>query len=290
MNITKAIIPAAGLGTRFLPFTKAVPKEMVPLLNKPALHYILEEGLGSGIEHFSIVTSKEKKAIEQYLSPNPEVEQFLKDRNKSGLIASINEIMQRATFSYTLQGEPLGLGHAVWTARHDIGHEYFGIFLPDDIMLSQTPALKQLISAAQEHNASVIAVQEVPMESVSSYGVIRVKNALSDRLFEVESLVEKPAQKDAPSNLAVIGRYVLSHKIFASLENIHAGAGGELQLTDGINAMMNQQERVFAYKVEGSRFDTGTPVGWVKAIVRLALQNGEFNAEIRSFMRSELGL
>lgn len=286
MDITKAIIPAAGLGTRFLPITKAIPKEMLPLLSKPAIHYIVEEGLQSGINHFSIITSKEKQAIANYFDTNVEIEHFLKERNKTELLSSLDKIIRQAHFTYVRQPEPLGLGHAVWMGRHVIGKEYFGVFLPDDIMMGKTPGLLQLIKIARQEKASVIAVQEVPTECVSSYGVIAVKKQITPSLFQVSSLVEKPAQKDAPSNLAIIGRYVLSHKIFDALHDISAYATGELQLTDGINAMMKNNEKVFAYKIQGTRYDIGTPVGWVKAIISMALQHPEYASSVKKFLET----
>lgn len=284
MDITKAIIPAAGLGTRFLPITKAIPKEMLPLLNKPAIHYIIEEGLQSGINHFSIITSKEKQAIANYFDHNVEIEHFLKERNKLDLVSSIDKIIRQAHFTYVRQPEPLGLGHAVWMGRHAIGKEYFGVFLPDDIMMGKNPGLLQLIKIARQEKASVIAVQEVPTECVSAYGVIAIKKQITPSLFQVSSLVEKPAQKDAPSNLAIIGRYVLSHKIFDALQDISSYAVGELQLTDGITAMMKNNEKVFAYKIQGTRYDIGTPVGWVKAIISMAMQHPDYASSIRKFL------
>lgn len=285
MDITKAIIPAAGLGTRFLPFTKSVPKEMLPLLNKPAIHYVIEEGLQSGITNFSMVTSRGKQAIADYFDYAPELDLFLKERNKTDLLASVDRIIKAAHFTYIRQPEPLGLGHAVWMARHTIGKEYFGIFLPDDIMVNKKdPGLSQLIKIARQEKGSVIAVQEVPTECVSSYGVIAIKKQITPHLFQVSHMVEKPAPKDAPSNLAIIGRYVLSHKIFDSLQEISSYAVGELQLTDGISHMMKNNEKVFAYKIQGTRFDIGTPLGWIKANISLALQNPEYAPHISKFL------
>lgn len=284
MDICKAIIPAAGLGTRFLPFTKAVPKEMLPLLNKPAIQYIIEEGLKSEIKNFTVITSKDKQALANHFDPAPELELFLKERNKLALLDELDAIIRAAHFTYVRQPEPLGLGHAVWMARHTIGKEYFGIFLPDDIIVSPTPALAQLIRIARQEKASVIAVQEVPSECVSSYGVIGIKKQITPKLFQVSHLVEKPLAKDAPSNLAVIGRYILSHKIFNALEEVTHYAMGELQLTDAISHMIKNNEKVFAYKVQGIRYDIGTPIGWLKATIGMALQDPAYAVHLKKFL------
>ena len=264
MDISKAIIPAAGLGTRFLPYTKAVPKEMLPIINKPAIEYIVQEGISSDIHNFCMVTGRSKQAIANYFDSSPELEHFLREHGKEKLMAGLNRLIRQAQFTYVRQSEPLGLGHAIWLARHTIGKEYFGIFLPDDIVVSKQPALAQLIRIARQEKASVVAVQEVPQECVSSYGIISVKKQITPNLFQVSQLVEKPDAKDAPSNLAVIGRYVLSHKIFQALDDISSYASEEIQLTDGISQMMKHNEKVFAYKVQGTRYDIGTPIGWLK--------------------------
>jgi|SRR4030095_4729455 len=265
MNITKAIIPAAGLGTRFLPYTKAIPKEMLPLLNKPAIQLIIEEGLASNITEFNIILNDDKQAIKNHFSPQPMLEQKLKEFGKESLLDGVNAIINDAHFNYIPQPMPHGLGHAVLMAKAAIGNEYCGIFLPDEIMIGQTPALAQLITVAQKYNASVIGVQQVPHEKVSSYGIIDIKDKLEEGIFEVAHLVEKPALNQAPSNYAIIGRYVLSPCIFHSLETIKPGAGGEIQLTDGIAHMMNNGERVIAYVINTTRYDIGTPVGWLAA-------------------------
>ena len=284
MNIIKAVIPAAGLGTRFLPFTKAVPKEMVPLLNKPAIQYSIEEGLKADLKHFCIITGRAKHAIGDHFDTNPHLDSILYERNKTALLSGINKISRTAQFTYVRQSEPLGLGHAVLTARHCIGKEYFGIFLPDDIIVSKTPGIEQLIRIARQEKASVIAVQEVPASCVSSYGVIAIKKQITPKLFQVGHLVEKPEQKDAPSNLAVIGRYVLSHKIFNSLDEIEPYALGELQLTDAISHMLKNNEKVFAYKVEGTRYDIGTPLGHIKATIGMGLQDPAYAPHIQKFI------
>lgn len=287
MEITKAIIPAAGLGTRFLPYTKAIPKEMLPLINKPAIQHIIEEGLNSAISNFLLITGKDKQAIANHFDTHVELENFLREHNKFELIADTEKIMRQAHFSYIRQSEPLGLGHAIWLARHVIGKEYFTIFLPDDIIIGKNPAMEQLIKVARQEKASVIAIQEVPNECISSYGIIGIRKQITPNLFQISQVVEKPAQKDAPSNLAIIGRYVLSHKIFASLNEISSYAVGELQLTDAISHMMKNNEKVYALKVQGTRYDIGNPLGWIKAIVGMSLQDPYYAPHVRKFL-SEL--
>ncbi len=284
MDIVKTIIPAAGLGTRFLPFTKSVPKEMLPLLNKPAIQYIMEEGLGADIAQFLFITSRNKQSLENYFDASPDLLAALKELDKESLLASIDKIIRSAQCTYIRQSEPLGLGHAIWLARHAIGKEYFGIMLPDDIIVAHTPGLAQLIKVARQEKASIIAVQEVPDDCVSSYGIVSVKKQVTPNLFQVNYLVEKPLQKDAPSNLAVIGRYVLSHKLFKALDDISTYAVGELQLTDGINQMMKNNEKVFAYKIQGTRYDVGNPIGWVKCILGMALQHPYYAPHIKQFL------
>ncbi len=275
MNITKAIVPAAGLGTRFLTYTKAVPKEMLPLINKPAIQNIVEEGLASGISDFLIIANDDKQAIIDHFSPQPRLEAILQERDKTHLIQDLNDIIQAANFTAIAQPEPLGLGHAVLMAKDAIDNEYFGIFLPDDIIDSKEPGLQQLINVAQKYNASVIAVMEVPMDCVSSYGVVAYDTQLEDGVYEITELVEKPPVDQAPSNLAIIGRYVLSPKIFDSLEKTQPGAGGEIQLTDGIADMMLKGERVLAYKIKGNRYDIGKPRGWLKANIAFGMKDPE---------------
>ncbi len=270
MKITKAVIPAAGYGTRFLPWTKAVPKEMLPLLNKPAIQYIIEEIVNSGMHNAIMLSASYKHAIENYFGESPLLDQFLQEKKKSHLMDELNTLRQSIQMSYLYQEQAKGLGHAISLARNAIGNEYFSVLLPDDIMVCSQPGIKQLIDITEQENASVIAVQEVPQENVSAYGVIAIKEKLNHNLFEVLDLVEKPAVKDAPSNLAIIGRYVLSSKIFKELDEVKPSAGGEIQLTDGIAAMLKKGERVLAYKIQGTRYDVGTPAGWLKANNELA--------------------
>lgn len=284
MDIIKAIIPAAGLGTRFLPYTKSLPKEMLPLLNKPAIQHIVEECLKSGVNNFIMVTNKSKYALEEHFDNNLELELILKEKDQEKLISGIKRIISASRFTYVRQYEALGLGHAILTAKHSIGKEYFGILLPDDIIINEEPGLKQLISIAKQEKASVIAVQEIAPECASSYGIVSIKKQITPKLFQLSGLVEKPSQKDAPSNLAIVGRYVLSSKIFDSLEEISPYAQGELQLTDAINHMLQNGEKVFAYKFQGTRYDIGTPIGWIKAIIGTALQSPAYEKQIREFI------
>lgn len=288
MNIIKTIIPAAGFGTRFLPWTKAIPKEMLPLLNKPALQFVVEEGLMSDIKQFIMITARHKDAITDHFDTCPELESVLKEKNKRDLIVGLDRIIKQAEFTYIRQSEQLGLGHAIWMARHLIFKEYFGVMLPDDVIFSKTPALSQLIRIARQEKASVLAVQEVPSDQVSSYGIIAIKKQITPSLFQVQDLIEKPKPKDSPSNLAIVGRYILSPKIFASLDTIEPSAGGELQLTDGISSMIKNNEKVFAYKLQGIRHDIGTPQGWMKANMFLALQDPLYASQIKSYLQEIL--
>lgn len=286
MKITKAVIPAAGLGTRFLPYTKAVPKEMLPILEKPSIQLIIEEGLASNVTHFNIIANDDKPELKNHFSRRPKLEAQLEKSGKSSLLNNINAIIASAQFTFIPQPEPLGLGHAILQAKEAVGDEYFGIFLPDEIMIGEIPALAQLIAIADKYNASVIGVQEVPREKVSSYGVIAIKQELEDGVFEVEHLVEKPSVDQAPSNFALAGRYVLSPRIFTSLENTKPGAGGEIQLTDGIAEMMRSGERVIAYVMKTSRYDVGNPLGWIQANIEVALQHPTFEHIIKEYCRN----
>ena len=266
MNISIGIIPAAGLGTRFLPFTKSVPKELLPIMNKPAIQYIIEECHTSRLESLCMIISDRKNALRHYLTHDHLLEKYLTHVNKISALTELNELIDSITFSYVLQDNPRGLGHAVSLAREVVGNNFFGVLLPDDIIASPVPALDQLITIAQEFKATVIAVQEVSREQSSSYGMIAIKKNINDHLFEVERLVEKPTPEDAPSNLAIIGRYVFSPRIFEMIEKTSAGSGGEIQLTDAIDLLVRSGEPVLACKISGTRFDVGIPSGWVKAI------------------------
>lgn len=270
MKITKAVIPAAGHGTRFLPWTKAVPKEMLPLLNKPAIHHIVQEIADSGLNQCIMISARHKQALENYFSPSPDLSHFLAEKKKSHLLDEVNRLAASVTISYTYQEQAKGLGHAISLARSAITDEYFAVLLPDDIMIGTPPATQQLIHHAQTHNASIIAVQEVPRENVSSYGVIAVKKQISNDLYEISNVVEKPSIADAPSNLAIVGRYILSPSIFNALEKVGPSVGGEIQLTDAIAHMLKDGQRVLACTIQTKRFDVGTPTGWLEANIQLA--------------------
>jgi UTP--glucose-1-phosphate uridylyltransferase len=273
MKISKAVVPAAGFGTRFLPWTKSCPKELLPLLNKPAIQVIAEEIKDSNIEECIIINAHSKQSLVNYFQHSPDLEKFLQEKNKSSLLTDLDILLQQLTFSYVYQNEAKGLGHAISLVESAVNNEYFGIVLPDDIMISNPPGLAQLIEVAQKYNASVIAVQEVPKEAVSAYGVVAVTNQLDDLTFEITDLVEKPKPEVAPSNLAISGRYILSPKIFAALKDIKPSIGGEIQLTDGMRAMLQAGERILAYKIQGTRHDIGNPTGWLKANMHLAQLN-----------------
>lgn len=274
MKITKAVVPAAGFGTRFLPWTKSTPKEMLPLLNKPAIQLIAEEIRDSQVSECIIINAHYKQALVNYFKHSPDLEQFLKEKNKATLLNDLDALIQKLAFSYVYQDEAKGLGHAISLVESAVNNEYFGIVLPDDIMVSNPPGLAQLITVAQKYNASVIAVQEVPKEAVSAYGVVAVGDQLDDLTFEITGMVEKPKPEAAPSNLAISGRYVLSPKIFTALKDIKPSIGGEIQLTDGMLAMLKGGERILAYKIQGTRHDIGNPTGWLKANMHLAHLNG----------------
>lgn len=287
MEISKLIIPAAGFGTRFLPLSKTIPKEMLPLLNKPAIQYIIEEALQSELSSFFIITNKNKTVISNHFDSDLDFKSFLKEKEEINLLQSTNKISRQGNFTYINQSEPLGLGHAIFMAHHSIHKEYFAIALPDDIIFHKQPALAQLIRVARQEKASVIAVQEVPTENISSYGVIAIKKQITPNLFQLSHVIEKPQAKDAPSSLAIIGRYILSHKIFASLEHLSNYTTEDIQLTDAISHMIQQNERVFAYKIQGTRYDIGTPLGWLKAIIGSSIQDPYYGPHIKRFI-SEL--
>ncbi|MBD3273085.1 UTP--glucose-1-phosphate uridylyltransferase GalU [Candidatus Dependentiae bacterium] len=273
----KAVIPAAGFGTRFLPTTKAVPKELLPIVDKPAIQYIVEEGLLSGIKDFVIITGKNKKAIEDHFDNYQELQSNLKSKNKENLIESISKIIEKANFLFVRQREQLGLGHAIQTARPAFSDEHLAIFLPDDIFTGKVPGMAQLIKIATQEKCNVVAVQEVPKEEVNRYGIIDIRRQFSPNLFQVRDLVEKPPVNAAPSNLAIVGRYVLSSNIFESLEDLQFGSGGEIQLTDGIQNLLLNGEKVFAYKIQGQRYDAGTILGWLKTNIEFALKHPEYS-------------
>ncbi len=285
-KVRKAIIPAAGLGTRFLPATKAMPKEMLPIVDRPTIEYIIEEAVESGIEDIIIVTGKGKRAIEDHFDRVPELEKNLAEKGKLDLLEKVNYSSNLANIHYIRQKEPKGLGHAVWCARNFIGDEPFAVLLGDDIVQNTEPCLKQLIEIYNETFSSVIGVQEVPDDETHRYGIIDPLTS-EGRLYQVKNFVEKPAPGTAPSNLAIIGRYVLTPEIFMFLEKQEVGAGGEIQLTDSIQKL-NKIQRVFAYKFEGRRYDVGERIGFVKTTIEFALKYDDLYDEVIQFMKDIL--
>ena len=288
MKITTAVIPAAGLGTRFLPYTKIVPKELLPILNKPALQLIIDECLASSVNLFTIIANDNKHAIKEHFAPHKQLEEYLQKLGKEKLIESINTIITQARFTYVPQPQPLGLGHAVLMTRQNIKDDYFGIVLPDELMISTIPALAQLITIAQKYNTSVVAVQEVPQEKVSSYGIIAIKEQLEENVFDIDHLVEKPSIENSPSRFAIIGRYILSSRIFASLEQIKPGIAGEIQLTDGIMHMKQSGERVLAYNLNAIRHDIGNPLGWLQANIHAGIMDQNYEKIIKEYCKKLL--
>lgn len=283
-KVRKAIIPAAGLGTRFLPATKAMPKEMLPIVDKPTIQYIVEEAVASGIEDIIIVTGKGKRAIEDHFDFAPELEQNLIEKGKLDLLDKVRYSTNVADIHYIRQKEPKGLGHAVWCARNFIGDEPFAVLLGDDIVQSETPCLRQLIDQYEQTHSSVIGVQSVPDNETHRYGIVE-PSVQNERRYQVENFVEKPAPGTAPSNLAIMGRYILTPEIFMFLDRMEAGAGGEIQLTDAIQKL-NQIQRVFAYDFEGKRYDVGEKIGFVKTTVEFALQDEGLKTELLAYLEA----
>ncbi|MDL5039741.1 UTP--glucose-1-phosphate uridylyltransferase GalU [Heyndrickxia coagulans] len=282
-KVRKAIIPAAGLGTRFLPATKAMPKEMLPIVDKPTIQYIVEEAVESGIEDIIIVTGKGKRAIEDHFDNAWELEQNLAEKGKFDLLDKVRYSSNLANIHYIRQKEPLGLGHAVWCARNFIGDEPFAVLLGDDIVQNDPPCLKQLIDQYEETHSSIIGVQQVPEEETHRYGVIAPASK-EGRRYQVEKFVEKPKQGTAPSNLAIIGRYLLTPEIFMFLDKQEKGAGGEIQLTDAIQ-QLNQIQRVFAYQFEGKRYDVGEKLGFIQSQIEMALQDETLSKDLLKMMK-----
>jgi UTP--glucose-1-phosphate uridylyltransferase len=289
MRVRKAVFPAAGWGTRFLPATKAQPKEMLPLVDKPVIQYAVEEAVSAGIEQVIIVTSSQKRAIEDHFDLSYELERLLEEKGEIEKLRQVRHISDLAQIAYVRQKEQLGLGHAILMTKDLIGHEPFAVLLPDDVVISDRPAIGQLVHAYEQTHASTVAVMQVPADEVSRYGIVAAERAESEldngRLRRMTRIVEKPAAKDAPSDYAVIGRYILTPKIFDKLEQTQRGAGGEIQLTDAIEALMEEQS-VYAYEFEGTRYDAGTTMGWLRATVDIALQRPDLATDFRAHLRS----
>lgn len=282
--IKKAIIPAAGLGTRFLPATKAMPKEMLPILDKPTIQYIVEEAAKAGIEDIIIVTGKHKRSIEDHFDNQKELEMILEDKGKTDLLEKVHYSTSLANIFYVRQKEQKGLGHAIYSARQFIGNEPFAVLLGDDIVESETPAIKQLMNVYEETGKSVIGVQEVPDSETHRYDIIDPLEKLGLK-YKVKQFVEKPKQGTAPSNLAIMGRYVLTPEIFDYLKSQKEGTGNEIQLTDAIERM-NSESQVYAYDFEGNRYDVGEKLGFVKTTIEYALKDKNMKDELKAFINN----
>ncbi len=283
MRIRKAIIPAAGLGTRFLPATKAMPKEMLPIVDKPTIQYIIEEAVASGIEDIIIVTGKGKRAIEDHFDYSFELEHNLTAKRKWDLLNEVRKSSEMADIHYIRQKEPKGLGHAIWCARKFIGDEPFAVLLGDDIVESDIPCLKQMMDIYNEHQSSIVGVQPVEWSEVSRYGVVDATR-VNDRVYRANALVEKPQPSEAPSNLAIMGRYILTPQIFTILEEQPVGVNGEIQLTDALSKL-SETESIFAYHFDGLRHDVGEKFGFIKTTIHYALQHEELKEDLLEFIR-----
>jgi len=287
LQIAKAVFPAAGLGTRFLPATKAQPKEMLPLVDKPLIQYVIEEAVASGIRNITIITGRGKNAIEDHFDVSYELEHVLELRGKQDQLNEVRQISNMINFSYVRQKEALGLGHAILVSRDAVGNEPFAVMLGDDIIDSEVPCLRQMMDLFEKLQASIIATCEVPKSEISHYGVIRgyPVDGFNGRVVRVQDVVEKPSAAEAPSNLAIIGRYILMPEIFGVLEKTASGKGNEIQLTDAIRLLLEQQP-VYAYMFQGTRYDAGDKLGFLKATVEFALRRADLGAEFKQYLKS----
>ncbi len=289
MRVRKAVFPAAGLGTRFLPATKAQPKEMLPLVDKPIIQYGVEEALAAGCDQIIIITGRGKTAIEDHFDVSYELEKMLEERGKTELLSIVRQISDMIHVAYVRQKEAMGLGHAVLMARELVGNEPFAVLLADDVIDAQKPCLRQMMDVFEESQCSIIATQEVNGPAISSYGVLdaqKIEGKFDGRAFNVRSLVEKPKQEEAPSNLAIIGRYILTPTIFETLERTPLGAGGELQLTDGLRGLLSAGEKIYGYTFEGKRHDAGDKLGFLKATVEFALKRPDLGPDFAEYLRT----
>jgi UTP--glucose-1-phosphate uridylyltransferase len=286
-KIRRAVFPAAGLGTRFLPATKAQPKEMLPLVDKPIIQYAVEEAVAAGLENLVIITGRGKNAIEDHFDVSYELEKTLAERGKSGLLDRVRAVSEMVHIAYIRQKEALGLGHAILVARDLMNEEPFAVLLGDDVIVAEVPCIRQMMDVYDRYQTSVVALMEVPMQETGRYGIIKGRPlAESDgRLFEVLDMIEKPSLQEAPSNLAIIGRYILTPSIFEALEETGTGSGGEIQLTDGLRRLLGRQ-RILAYKFCGKRHDAGDKLGFLQATVEFALRNSELGPAFRSYLKS----
>jgi UTP--glucose-1-phosphate uridylyltransferase len=287
MKIRKAVIPAAGLGVRFLPATKALPKEMIPIVDKPTIQYIIEEAVNSGIEDILVITGRDKKAIEDHFDKSRSLEDHLRSKGKQDLLEIVKQTSNLAEIHYVRQKDPRGLGHAVYCARRFVGNEPFAVLLGDDIVRSEVPCLKQMMDLYEQVQASVIGVQEVPLADVSKYGIIDAA-PFKDNIFRIHSLVEKPSPEQAPSRLAVMGRYIIEPEIFEILARTGPGAGGEIQLTDALKVLAGQKE-MYGLVFKGKRYDVGDKLGYLKAMVEFALARPDLAEEFRRYLEDIVG-
>ena len=287
MIVKKAVFPVAGLGTRFLPATKSSPKEMLSLIDKPLVQYVVEEAVAAGIEQILFVTGRGKRAIEDHFDISFELEAILREKGKDDMADNVRTIAEMISIFYVRQKQALGLGHAILCAREFVGKEPFAVLLGDDIIDAERPCLRQLLDVFNTYQSSVLALEKVPMEKISSYGCVRA-NTISDRVYQVTDLVEKPKREDAPSDLAIIGRYVLTPEIFPILEKQQPGKGGEIQLTDAI-LQLSKQQSIYGCQFEGNRYDCGDKLGFLKATVDMALKRDDLGRDLEEFLRLRLG-
>lgn len=284
MKVRKAIIPAAGLGTRFLPATKAQPKEMLPIVDKPTIQYIIEEAVASGIEEILIITGRNKRAIEDHFDKSVELEMELKSKKKDDLLNMVEEISNLAQIHYIRQKEPKGLGHAILCAKTFVGNEPFAVMLGDDVVDSDVPCLKQLIDIYNEYKTTILGVQQVPMEDVNKYGIVKGMH-IEDGVYKVKDLIEKPEVDKAPSNVAILGRYIITPQIFEILENTKPGKGGEIQLTDALKELLNR-EAMYSYAFKGRRYDVGDKLGFLQATVEFALKRDDLKDDFLNYLKT----
>ncbi|MGL4848042.1 MAG: UTP--glucose-1-phosphate uridylyltransferase GalU [Clostridium sp.] len=285
MRVKKAIIPAAGLGTRFLPATKAQPKEMLPIVDKPTIQYIIEEAVASGIEEILIITGRNKKCIEDHFDKSIELEMELEKSGKEELLELVRDISDMVDIHYIRQKEPRGLGHAIHCAKTFVGNEPFAVLLGDDVVANEKPCLKQLMECFEEYKTSILGVQTVAKENVSKYGIVDGIH-IEDRVYKVKDLVEKPSVDEAPSNVAILGRYIITPQIFDILENTKPGKGNEIQLTDALKTLISQ-EAMYAYNFEGKRYDVGDKLGFIEATIEFALQKEELREDFLKYLEEK---
>lgn len=283
MKVKKAIIPAAGLGTRFLPATKAQPKEMLPIVDKPAIQFIVEEAINSGIEEILIVTGRNKRAIEDHFDRSVELELELEKKGNNGLLKQVRDISNLVDIHYIRQKEAKGLGHAIYCARTFVGNEPFAVMLGDDIVSAQVPGLRQLLDVFEDYPNTILGVQKICSEEVSKYGIVGY-DEISERLYKVKDLVEKPERENAPSNVAIMGRYIITPEIFDILEETKPGSGGEIQLTDALKTLGKSQP-MYAYNFEGKRYDIGSKLGFLQATMEFALKREDLKDEFREYLK-----